>query len=99
MPLALVCSEADLDADLSRTLLWRDGIERHEAAGFEQARLMALAARPDLVLVDRDLPRAAALVGALRQDETTRAASIAVLARGEFDTVLELELLEAGANA
>lgn len=60
--------------------------------------MLAVASRPDLVAVDRDLPRAARLVAALREDEATRRASIVVLARGDFDP-LEVEMLEAGANA
>jgi len=98
MPQALICSEADLAPDLARTVLWREGLDRLTAASYEQARMMAVAARPELVLVDRDLPRAAALVSALRQDEGTRRASIAVVARGDFEAV-EVELLGAGADA
>jgi hypothetical protein len=50
------------------------------------------------VIVDRDLPQATELVHDLRADPSTRATSIAVIARGELRGV-ELELLEAGANA
>jgi DNA-binding response OmpR family regulator len=98
MARALICAEADLAPDLAATVLGREGTERLQATSFEQARMMAVAARPELVLVDRNLPRAAALVSALRRDDATRGASIAVLSGGEFDAV-ELELLDAGANA
>lgn len=98
MPQALICSEVDLASDLERTALWRSGVERFTAASAEQARMMALAVRPGLVLVDRDLPRAASLVAALRQEPGTRGASIAVLARGDFEPG-EVELLELGSNA
>lgn len=98
MARALLCTEVDLAPDLAATVLWRQEIERLQAASCDQAQMMAVAARPELVLVDRDLPRAAALVAALRADEGTRRASIAVVSRGDFDA-LELELLEAGANA
>lgn len=98
MPTALICSQADLEPELGQTLLWRRDIDRHVALRIEDARVMALAARPAVVLVDRDLPRAAELVAQLRDDPATRPLSIAILARGDFEP-LEIELLEAGANA
>lgn len=58
---------------------------------------MAVAVRPDLIVVDRDLPRAGRLVEDLRKDDTTRSLSIVVAARDMAD--LELQMLEAGANA
>jgi DNA-binding response OmpR family regulator len=98
MPRALICSGGDLSPELAKTALWRAGVERLTAYTLDQARMMAVAGRPDLVMVDRDLPRALELVGTLRQDEATRRASIAIIARGDFQS-LEIELLEAGANA
>ena len=98
MPRALICSGGDLSPDLAKTVLWREDVERLTATSFDQARMMAVAGRPDLVLVDRDLPRSVALVAALREDETSRHVSIAVVGRGDFGA-LEIELLEAGANA
>jgi CheY-like chemotaxis protein len=98
MPVALICSQAELEGDLGHTLLWRAGMERHVATRLEDARMMAVAARPDIVIVDRDLPRCDRLVAALREDPSTRGLSIVVAARGDFDPA-EVELLEAGANA
>ena len=98
MPVALICTQADLQSDLGHTLLWRAGMERHVATRLEDARMMAVAARPDIVIVDRELPRSDRLVAALREDPSTRGLSIVVAARGDFDPV-EVELLEAGANA
>jgi CheY-like chemotaxis protein len=98
MPLVLICTESDLEAELAGTPLWRAEIERHVASRVEEAQMLAVASRPDLVAVDRDLPRAARLVAALRADASTRRASIVILARGDFDAQ-EVELLEAGANA
>jgi CheY-like chemotaxis protein len=98
MPVALICTQAELEADLGHTLLWRAGMERHVATRLEDARMMALAARPDIVIVDRELPRCDQLVAALREDPSTRGLSIVVAARGDFDPA-EVELLEAGANA
>jgi CheY-like chemotaxis protein len=98
MPIALICSQAELEGDLGHTLLWRAGMERHVATRLEDARMMAVAARPDIVVVDRELPRSERLVAALREDPSTRSVSIVVAARGDFDPA-EVELLEAGANA
>jgi CheY-like chemotaxis protein len=98
MPLVLICTQSDLEAELGGTPLWRAEIERHTASNVEEAQMLAVASRPDLVAVDRDLPRAARLVAALREEEASRRASIVVLARGDFDP-LEVEMLEAGANA
>jgi CheY-like chemotaxis protein len=98
MPVALICTQADLQSDLGHTLLWRAGMERHVATRLEDARMMAVAARPDIVIVDRELPRSDRLVAALREDPSTRGLSIVVAARGDFDPA-EVELLEAGANA
>jgi len=95
---ALICSHTDLEGDLGQTLLWRHDVDRHVAGRLEEARMMALAARPTIVVVDRDLPWAGRLVTALREDPSTRGVSIAVVARGDFDPG-EIELLESGANA
>src|SRR5688572_22564548 len=95
---ALICSEDDLGDELADTVLGRAGGVRHVARRIEDARTLALAARPAIVMVDRDLPRADQLVAALREDRSTRGLSIAVVARGDFDEA-ELGLLEAGANA
>lgn len=98
MPTALICTQAELERELRHTLLWRRDVERHFAARIEDARLLAVAVRPSVVLVDRDLPGSVGLIAQLRQHPATPGLSIAVLARGEFDPE-EVELLEAGANA
>jgi CheY-like chemotaxis protein len=98
MPSALICSQRDLQPELGHTALWRTGMECHVATRLEEARMMAVAARPDIVLVDRDLPRADQLISGLREDPGTRRLSIAVVARGDMDPS-EVGLLEAGANA
>src|SRR5258706_773593 len=94
----LICTHSDLDHDLGHTLLWRQDVARHGVPRLEEALMMALAAHPSIVVVDRDLPWAGRLVTALRGDPSTRGLSIAVVARGDFDPG-EVELLEAGANA
>jgi CheY-like chemotaxis protein len=98
MPVVLICAPDPLMDDLHGTLLWRQGIDRHLAADFGGALVSAVAVQPDLVVIDRELPRAVRLVEDLRADAATRTVSIAIVARGEIDA-LELQLLEAGANA
>lgn len=95
---ALICTHGDVENDLGHTMLWRHDVDRHIALRLEEARMMALAARPRIVVVDRDLPWAGRLVAALREDASTRGLSIVVIARGDFDPG-EVELLELGANA
>lgn len=98
MPSVLICAPDPLTDELHRSLLWREGIERYLANRFEDALAMAVAARPNLVVVDRDLPRALRLVEDLRKEPSTRGLSIVVLARGDLDPD-ELRFIEAGANA
>ena len=99
MTAVLICSHAaDLAADLGGTLLWRQDVERKVVAKMEEARLLAVATRPRIVVVDRDLPWAGRFLAALREDASTRGLSMVVMARGDFDPA-EVELLEAGANA
>jgi hypothetical protein len=98
MPAVLICAPVSLEDGLRSTCLWRDGVERHQASRLEDARTMALAVRPRLVVVDRDLPGSVELVAGLRRDPSTRHVSVAVVVRGEF-APLEVDLLEAGANA
>jgi hypothetical protein len=95
---ALICTHADLETDLGQTMLWREDVDRHVVGRLEDARTMAVAARPSIVVVDRDLPWASRLVAALREDASTRRLSIVIVARGDFDPG-EIELLELGANA
>jgi len=87
-----------IDGDFAQTVLFRHGVERYRARAFEEAAMMAMAARPELVLVDRDLPRCEDLVTRLRADASTRALSIAIVSRGEIEAY-EVGLIESGANA
>lgn len=98
MVLALICTSHDAEAELGQTLLWRMGIERRVVSSALPAKAAALEDRPDVVVVDRDLPAAAELIEALRGDPQTRRTSIVVMARGEFESS-EIAMLEAGANA
>ena len=99
MTAVLICSHSgDLKADLGDTLLWRQGVERQVATKMDEVLMLAVAARPRVVVIDRDLPWAARVVSALREDPSTRGLSLVIMARGDFDPA-EVELLEAGANA
>jgi CheY-like chemotaxis protein len=94
----LICSPDDVSRELKGTLIGRSGVDRFRARRLEEVRVLSRAVCPTVILVDRDMPRAAELVHALRQDAATQGLSVAILARGEM-TPLELELLELGANA
>jgi CheY-like chemotaxis protein len=99
MPAVLFVTREPLrPKELERSVLGRQGVVGYAAHDFEEARMMALVAHPELVLIDRDLPRAEELVLRLRGDQPTRDISLAVFARGDFEAP-ELALLEAGANA
>ena len=98
MTAVLLCTHADVKDDLSGTLLWRDDVERRVVIKMDEALMFAVAAKPKLVVIDRDLPWAARAVTALREDPSTRGLSVVVMARGDFDAS-EVELLECGANA
>lgn len=98
MPSVLLAATRPLEEELRRTVLFRRGVERHRAQSLEEAQLLAVAAHPELVLVDRDLPRAETLVQHLRANATTRGVSIGIVARGELDAA-EVGLIAAGANA
>jgi hypothetical protein len=98
MTVVVISSPVPLEDVLRPTCLWRDGTLRHHTTGATEARALVLAARPRLLVVDRDLPGSVSLVTGLRQDASTRQLSMAVVVRGEFAS-LEVDLLEAGANA
>jgi CheY-like chemotaxis protein len=98
MLVVLLCSPRSLDVELGGTVLWGNNVERRVARDREQARLMAAQGKPDIIVVDQDMPGAATLVNTFRENPYTRRISVVVLARGDFDPS-ELELLQAGANA
>lgn len=98
MALALIASPRDLDPELSRTVLGRRGFERQLATVADQARALAWARRPDIVLVDVFLEGALELVQGLRADAETRELSIVALT-GRVSDPREVQLLKAGANA
>ncbi|MCU0241712.1 MAG: PilZ domain-containing protein [Vicinamibacteria bacterium] len=98
MPVVLLCSTESWEGALAETLVYRNDVERRQAASLEAALAALAAGRVDIVLIDRDLPNAVRLVQRVRRDARNRNVSVAVIAPGDFD-VVEMELLEAGANA
>jgi hypothetical protein len=83
--------------DLGKTLLWRRDVNRQVVTALGAARA-AIRERPSLVLLERDVPWAAEFIREVREDDATKATSIAVSAPGEVDPV-EMDLLASGANA
>jgi CheY-like chemotaxis protein len=98
MTSVLLCSPDPLTDELLGTLIWRDGIERHLAGRFQDALVMAVSARPDLIVVDAALPEADRLISDLRLEAATASLSIVAIAHGAVQPE-EVRLLEAGANA
>jgi hypothetical protein len=94
----ILVSPTDLRARLSHTVLWRSEIDRVHARDADLAYDMARQLRPKMLVVDApSLADALGLLRRLRQDETTREASLVALledGRGPGEGAL----LEAGAN-
>src|ERR1051325_9467325 len=98
----LVCARPALEADLCRTLFWRDDLERYVAEKAEEARMLALSTEPHVVVVDLNLSGAFGLIDVLRNqplphplsivgvaEDASQAADEDVTSRGG-DTVLAL---------
>jgi len=98
MPTVLIGSVSSFEDDLVQTALSREDVVRHWVQSADEILEAAALLKPDLILLDRDMPAADRAVVGLRRDRGTRRTSIVVVARGELDPV-EVELLEAGANA
>ena len=94
----LICSEHDLMGEVAPTLVGRGDVGRFVAARLEDALLLARTTTPQVILVDRDLPWSRELIHELREGPVTRHLSVAIVARGDFDSS-DLELLDSGANA
>jgi PilZ domain-containing protein len=94
----LVCARPDLETDLSRTLFWRDDLERYVADRADEARTLALSTEPHVVVVDLHLGGALALIEALRSQPLPHPISIVAVREGGvegptttgIDTVLSL---------
>lgn len=97
MPLALICSPVALEEQLERTVLCRHDLERCIARTAADALLTMRTARPDLVVVDSDLPDVQALLAGLRADPTIARVPVALLAREGLGRG-GAPLLDAGVN-
>src|SRR5438477_1657299 len=98
----LVCARPALEAELCRTLFWRDDLERYVAERAAEAHMLALSTEPHVVVVDLNLSGAFELIDGLRNqplphplsivavaEDAAQAAEEDVTARGA-DTVLAL---------
>jgi DNA-binding response OmpR family regulator len=81
MPSVLICAPDPLTDELRGTLIGRDDVERRLANRFQEALVMAVSARPDLVVVDSVFSQADRLVEDLRLEASTASVSIVVIAR------------------
>ncbi len=95
---AVLLSPGDLEADLQETLLWRQNVERVQAASAEEVHRAVVDGGADVLVVDSAHPAAAEVTLALRHDPLTRGISIVALGRSEFGFA-HVDLLQAGVNA
>jgi CheY-like chemotaxis protein len=98
MTKVLACAPEATVQEIQGSPLWREEFQKETAASASQAITAAVALKPNLILIDRELPSAEFLLRHLRGKEETRQSSIVVLSRGE-QLFEELGLLDAGANA
>jgi CheY-like chemotaxis protein len=96
--IVLACAPEATVQEIADSPLWREEFQKQSVASAAQAISAAVTLRPNLILIDRDLPSAEFLLRQLRSKEETRQSSIVVLSRGE-QLFEELGLLDAGANA
>jgi len=76
----LVCARPALEADLCRTLFWRDDLERYVAERADEARMLALSTEPHVVVVDLNLSGAFGLIDGLRRNPLPHPVSIVAVA-------------------
>ena len=93
----LIISASDLSADLGRTVLWRQDIERAFASDIERAMETMGTLVPNLVVLDAPPADAPGAIRRLREDPETRPAAIAAVSRHPFLADADL-LRAAGAN-
>lgn len=98
MTKVLACAPEATVLEIAESPLWREEFQRESVANAAQAISAAVSFRPNLILIDRELPSAEFLLRHLRSKDETRQSSIVVLSRGE-QLFEELGLLDAGANA
>jgi len=98
MPRVLIMASPELVSELSRTILWRDDVDRVFAAGPERSLDGIHAAAADMViLADEGTPATLDLLREIRGDGRTRGVSIGVV-RHSVTLEEEEQLRHAGAN-
>ena len=95
---AVIVSAGDLSKDLADTLLFRSNVERSSATDLAEVKRLAEDARPDVIVIDAEVPGAVTIVSGLRGDALTRPVAIVALSRSDFGAD-HLSLLSAGVNA
>lgn len=95
MTTLLIWTRPELEADLSRTPLWRDELERYVTAKRDDARALLFATEPHVIVVDRDLLGADDFMASLRAQPLPHPVSIVALTRDpsaalDVDAVLAL---------
>lgn len=98
MTKVLACATDATLVEIAGSPLWRDEFQRQSVGSAAQAIGAAASFKPNLILIDLELPSAEFLLKQLRGKDETRLSSILVLSRGE-QLHEELGLLDAGANA
>ncbi len=84
--------------ELGKTVLWRNNVDRRQAGSLDEAKALAAAERPDVILIDGRMPQAPLLVTTLRHHPTTRTVSIVAISDDDLGSS-DLDLLQGGANA
>jgi hypothetical protein len=75
----LIWGRPGLESDLSHTLFWREDLERYVTERADEARMLAFATEPHIVVVERDLPGAEELIASLRSRSLPHPISIVAL--------------------
>ena len=86
MKTVLICTPRDLEEELQKTVLFREDIERYVASRLDEARMLAIAAEPHMIVIDRELPGAIDLIQSLKDRPELHSVSIVVLSRTPFET-------------
>ncbi|PYQ54183.1 MAG: hypothetical protein DMF78_06910 [Acidobacteria bacterium] len=98
MPRVLIMASPGLVSELSRTILWRDDVDRVFAAEADRSLERIHAVQADMVIVgDEDTPETMDLLRQIRGDGRTRGVSIGVVRRA-VTLEEEEQLRRAGAN-
>jgi PilZ domain len=98
MPRVLIMASPELVSELSRTVLWRDDVDRVFAAEADRSLDRIHAVQADMVILgDEDAPATLELLRQMRGDGRTRGVSIAVVRRS-VTLEEEEQLRRAGAN-